>query len=235
MKKYILSSIAIIAVFALAITVLINSEELFLAVIGNNIDNRKTVIVDAGHGGFDGGAVAGDGTPEKDINLTIAKNLKGFLELFGFNVIMTRESDISTESDNGKKNKKTSDLYNRLQLMNDNKDAIFVSIHLNKFTSSNVNGAQTFYSPKVNESEMLAKNIHNDIVSMLQPQNTREIKKGTKSIYLLNNATCPAVIVECGFLSNGEDLKKLKDKNYQSMMAFCIFCGIMDYHQGLGM
>lgn len=235
MKRYVLSVVAFIILSAVILVCVYNSEELLRVVSGNSIDDRKTVIVDAGHGGFDGGAVSSDGTPEKDINLSIAKNLKGFLELFGFRVIMTRESDISTESENGKKNKKTSDLYNRLQLMNENKDGIFVSIHLNKFTSSNVNGAQTFYSPKISESEMLATTIHNSIISKLQPQNSRDIKKGTKSIYLLNNATCPAVLVECGFLSNNEDLKKLKDEKYQSMMAFCIFCGIMDYHQGLGM
>ena len=91
----------------------------------NNVLNRQTVIIDAGHGGFDGGAVAGDGTPEKDINLSIAKNLKGFLELFGFNVIMTRESDVSTESNKEIKNKKLSDLQNRLKLMSENSDAIF--------------------------------------------------------------------------------------------------------------
>lgn len=235
MKKVFICFIALIIVVAVSMSVLVDSGILFKGVFGNKIDNKKTIIVDAGHGGFDGGAVAGDGTPEKDINLSIAKNLKGFLELFGFNVIMTRESDVSTESNKEIKNKKLSDLQNRLKLMSENSDAIFVSIHLNKFTTSNVNGAQTFYSQKTEKSEMLAKNIHNNIIEKLQPNNEREIKKGTKNIYLLKNAECPAVIVECGFLSNNEDLKKLKDKNYQSMMAFCIFCGIMDYHQGLGM
>lgn len=193
----------------------------------------KTIIIDAGHGGFDGGAVAEDGTPEKDINLQIAKNLRDFLEFYNYDVIMTRESDVSTESDNGKSNKKTSDLYNRLQLMQKYDNAIFVSIHLNKFTSTNVSGAQTFYSQNVPKSEQLAQSVHSMIIGMLQPENEREIKKGNNNIYLLKNATCPAIIVECGFLSNKAELEKLKDENYQRMMAFCIFCGIINYSNGI--
>ena len=186
-------------------------------------------MANSAHGGFDGGAVASDGTPEKDINLEISKTLKSFLEHFGFEVIMTRESDISTESGDTK-NKKSSDLYNRLALMKKYDDAIYVSVHLNKFTSSSVCGAQTFYSQNAEGSEVLAQSIHSNIINMLQPENTREIKKGTKSIFLLKNATCPTVIVECGFLSNSAELQKLKDENYQRKMAFCIFCGIIDYH-----
>ncbi len=193
----------------------------------------KTVIIDAGHGGFDGGAVAEDGTPEKDINLQIAKSLRDFLELYNFNVVMTRESDVSTASDDAKGNKKTSDLYNRLKLMGEYENAIFVSIHLNKFTSTAVSGAQTFYSQKTENSERLALSVHSSIINMLQPENERQIKKGTSSIYLLKNALCPAIIVECGFLSNKAELQKLKDENYQRMMAFCIFCGIMDYSNGM--
>jgi N-acetylmuramoyl-L-alanine amidase len=217
---------------SLTIVYVISKEPEWVAT-STGIDLGKTIIIDAGHGGYDGGAVAEDGTPEKDINLCIAKDLKAFLELFDYNVVMTRDSDKSTESDNGKNSWKTSDLFNRLQLMSRYNDAIFVSIHLNKFTSTNVSGAQTFYSQKSENSEQLANSIHSKIISMLQPDNTREVKKGTNSIYLLRNATCPAVIVECGFISNREELEKLKTEKYQRMMAFCIFCGIMDYNNTL--
>ena len=228
----------IISVFLFCVAVCLTfgyvfSKEPEWVAASTRIDCGRTIIIDAGHGGYDGGAVAEDGTPEKDINLCIAKDLKAFLELFNYNVVMTRESDKSTESDNGKNSWKTSDLYNRLQLMNKYDNAIYVSIHLNKFTSTNVSGAQTFYSQKSENSEQLALSIHGKIISMLQPENTREIKKGTNSIYLLRNATCPAVIVECGFLSNREELEKLKTEKYQRMMAFCIFCGIMDYNNAL--
>ena len=187
-------------------------------------------MANSAHGGFDSGAQAGDGTHEKDINLKISKNLKCFLEYFGFNVIMTRETDVSIESDNGKKSKKSSDLYNRLNTMKDNPNAIFVSIHMNKFTSSSANGAQVFYAPNVPMSDLLADSIQTTIKELLQPQNERVIKKGSKSIYILNNATVPAIIVECGFMSNVQELSLLKDEKYQKKMAFSVLCGIINYY-----
>ena len=232
MKKHLIGALSIIVAALISFSVLMSVREIINHAGNKNIDMRRTVIIDAGHGGFDGGAVAEDGTPEKDINLQIAKNLRDFLELFNFHVVMTRSEDVSTETSENK-NKKVSDLKNRLALMSRYDDAIFVSVHLNKFTSTSVSGAQTFYSQNAEGSEMLAQTIHGKIISMLQPENTREIKKGTKNIFLLHNATCPAVIVECGFLSNKSELQKLKDEKYQTMMAFCIFCGIMDYNNGL--
>lgn len=219
-----------IVFITLALTVTITYEAITKTVINSKIQNKKTIIIDAGHGGFDSGAQVADGTHEKDINLKISKNLKDFLEYFNFNVIMTRETDISVESDNGKKSKKSSDLYNRLNTMKENPDAIFVSIHMNKFTSSNAVGAQVFYAPKVPMSDLLADSIQSTIKQLLQPQNERVIKKGTKSIYILNNATIPATIVECGFMSNQKELSLLKDENYQKKMAFSILCGIISYH-----
>ncbi len=233
MKKHLIGAVAIIVAAFFSFSVLMSAREIINQASNNHIDMRKTVIIDAGHGGFDGGAVAEDGTPEKDINLQIAKNLRDFLELFNFHVVMTRTEDISTETSENPNNKKVSDLRNRLALMSKYDDAIFVSVHLNKFTSTSVSGAQTFYSQNADGSEKLAQSIHGKIISMLQPENIREIKKGTKSIFLLRNATCPAVIVECGFLSNKSELEKLKDEKYQRMMAFCIFCGIIDYNNGL--
>lgn len=219
-----------IVFITLALTVTITYEAITKTVINSKIQNKKTIIIDAGHGGFDSGAQVADGTHEKDINLKISKNLKDFLEYFNFNVIMTRETDISVESDNDKKSKKSSDLYNRLNTMKENPDAIFVSIHMNKFTSSNAVGAQVFYAPKVPMSDLLADSIQSTIKRLLQPQNERVIKKGTKSIYILNNATIPATIVECGFMSNQKELSLLKDENYQKKMAFSILCGIISYH-----
>ncbi len=232
MKKYLFAAIAAIVAAVISFSVIINISEVIQRASTPKIDTRRSVIIDAGHGGFDGGAVAEDGTPEKDINLQIAKDLRDFLELFNFHVVMTRTEDVSTATDGEKENKKTSDLYNRLLLMREYDDAFFVSIHLNKFTSTNVSGAQTFYSQNADGSEQLAQSIHGKIINMLQPENEREIKRGTKNIYILRNATCPTVIVECGFLSNKAELEKLKDENYQTMMAFCIFCGIMEYNNG---
>lgn len=195
------------------------------------VKSAQTIILDAGHGGFDGGAVASDGTVEKDINLEIALILADFLRSGGYEVILTRETDVSTDDVETDKiaTRKKSDLKNRLELMNDYPQAIFVSIHLNKFTTSSASGAQIFYSGKSENSKKLGDEIQKQIVSLLQPYNTRVSKQATSSTYILYNATLPAVLVECGFLSNKAELEKLKDKDYQVQMAFSIFCGIAEY------
>lgn len=192
------------------------------------------VLANSAHGGFDGGASASDGTVEKDINLQISQKLCALLRFNGYNVIMTRESDTGTEDDESAAiaKRKKSDLSNRLQIMNDNPDAIFVSIHLNKFTTSAANGAQVFYTKNYDEAYKLANAVQTNITTLIQPQNTRVVKQGTDSTYLLKNATVPAVIVECGFLSNKAELEKLKSDDYQSQMAFAICGGIINFLEG---
>jgi N-acetylmuramoyl-L-alanine amidase len=194
-------------------------------------DITKTIIIDAGHGGFDGGASAADGTVEKDINLQIALKTAYILRLNGFEVIMTRDSDTGTEDDESEAiaKRKKSDLSNRLQMMKDYPDAIYVSIHLNKFTTSAANGAQVFYTKNYKEARNLAQSVQQSIVTLIQPENTRVVKQGTDSTYLLKNAAVPTIIVECGFLSNKAELEKLKNDDYQSQMALAIVGGIMDY------
>lgn len=194
------------------------------------ISNRPAVILDAGHGGFDGGAVAGDGTVEKDINLAICKKTQEMLKFNGIDVIMTRNTDTGTEDIDGSiAKRKKSDMQNRLKLMRENPEAVFVSVHLNKFTTSAARGAQVFYTPNFEAARELGEDIQSSIVALLQPDNTRVIKKGNSSTYLLKNATVPAVIVECGFLSNSIDLANLKKEEYQSQMAFCIVKGVTEY------
>lgn len=198
-----------------------------------NIQNyqKYIVLVNAGHGGFDGGAAASDGTVEKNINLQISQKTAEILKFSGYNVIMTRNSDTGTEDDESVAiaKRKKSDLANRLQIMKDNTDAIFVSIHLNKFTTSAANGAQVFYTKNFTEAQSLANAVQSSIISLIQPQNTRVVKQGTDSTYLLKNAVVPAIIVECGFLSNKTELEKLKTDAYQSQMAFAIAGGICDF------
>lgn len=198
-------------------------------------EEQKVIIIDAGHGGFDGGAVASDGTVEKDINLNIALMLRRLLKQNGFCVIMTRETDVSTEDTESViiSSKKRSDLKNRLQLMEDYPDAVFVSIHLNKFTTSSAFGSQVFYSDN-DDARLLGECIQRSIVGLVQHDNMRVNKKATSSTYLLYNATVPAVLVECGFLSNKAELEKLKKRDYQDQMAFSIYCGIMEYFEENG-
>lgn len=196
-----------------------------------SLSNYPVIIIDAGHGGFDGGAVASDGTPEKDINLSIAQNLRDFLLPLGLDIVMVRDTDTGTEDPTADtiRQKKNSDLKNRLKLMNKYSNAIFISIHLNKFPQSEPNGAQVFYTPNVAEAKFLAEEIQANIQKQLQPNNTRVIKQATSDTYLLDNAKVPAVIVECGFLSNPGDLNRLKNEEYQAKMAFTIACGLLNF------
>ena len=108
-------------------------------------------------------------------------------------------------------------------------DSLFVSIHLNKFTTSAASGSQVFYSGNTEQSKQLGEYIQSSIIKLLQPANTRVNKKATSSTYILYNATVPAVLVECGFLSNGAELENLKNEEYQQKMAFCIYCGIKEF------
>lgn len=224
-----------LVVMVCAVSVYFYTTENFYLVMGNKIERQRTVIIDAGHGGFDGGAVANDGTVEKDINLNISLTLAKLLKQNGFRVIMTREADVSTEDTESMQiaSKKKSDLKNRLNLMRDNPDAVFVSIHLNKFTTSSAVGSQVFYS-KNEQARILGEDIQNSIISLIQPENTRVNKQATSSTYLLHNATIPAVLVECGFLSNKQELEKLKQPSYQNKMAFSIYCGIAEYFKENG-
>lgn len=190
------------------------------------------VIIDAGHGGVDGGAVAFDNTLEKDINLEIALILNHMLKMSGAETIMIRDTDVSIHSPSAKtiRAKKTSDLHNRLKIMQDNPDYIFVSIHQNTFSDSFYKGAQVFYSPSSSESVDLAKCLQNSFSLYLQKDNERTIKKCTSDVFLIYNSKTTSVLCECGFMSNAEELKNLKNKEYQKQIAFCIFSGILDYY-----
>ncbi|MBQ6884868.1 MAG: N-acetylmuramoyl-L-alanine amidase [Clostridia bacterium] len=194
---------------------------------------ENIVLANASHGGFDGGASAADGTVEKDINLFIAQKLCSILRFNGYNVIMTRDTDTGTEDDESASiaKRKKSDLSNRLQIMKQHPEAIFVSVHLNKFTTSAANGAQVFYTKNYKQAYDLANSIQSSIKMLIQPENTRVVKQGTSSTYLLKNASVPAIIVECGFLSNKQELEKLKNDDYQSQIAFAIVVGIMDFYE----
>lgn len=192
-------------------------------------ENLPTIIIDAGHGGDDGGATA-NGIVEKNINLTISKILSDIFTSNGYNVIMTRTDDKSINTDGTTlREKKVSDMKNRLEIYNSDENNIVISIHQNKFEQEKYNGTQIFYSTNNENSKVLAESIRNSVVNLLQPENTRECKKATKEIYLLYNAKIPAVIVECGFISNYSEAEKLKTESYQKQLAFSIYLGVLDY------
>lgn len=197
-----------------------------------NATPTPTIVIDAGHGGEDGGAVAADNTNEKDINLSIANKIVTLCQISGFNVVSTRTTDtaIYDQGITGIKNQKISDMKNRLAIFNSSSDNIVISIHQNKFTESKYYGTQVFYSKNNPDSEILAECVRSNVIDFIQPENNRETKPATKSIYLLWNTSNPAIIVECGFLSNNEELEKLKSDEYQNLIAFTIYSGLLDYY-----
>ncbi len=195
-------------------------------------EKRNPVIVlDPGHGGEDGGATGKNSALEKDINLAIALQLEKLLKSSGMRVVMTRTADASICDDHldTVRERKVSDLHNRLKIIEEQGDCIFISIHQNHFTESRYSGAQIFYSKNTDGSKILAENIKSRIVELIQPENRRETKPATSSIYLLWNTKVTAVLVECGFLSNDSEAAKLNDKTYQQQMAFCVYSGLLDY------
>ncbi len=228
--------IILIFVFLFVVSILayVTSKKNFSALesISDNVYELPTVIIDAGHGGIDGGASSSDGTMEKGINLSISLKLNDILNSVGIKTIMTRTEDISIHDDEAKtvRQKKVSDIHNRLKIIEKNDDAIFVSIHLNHFSIPKYYGTQVFYSKNNVLSEALASNIQTSVVELIQPENTRQIKKSGTSIFLLYHAQIPATLVECGFLSNYAECQKLKDDKYQSQMAFSIMHGILEYY-----
>lgn len=189
------------------------------------------IIIDPGHGGEDGGTVSSSGIVEKDINLNISKKLKNIFDLNGFKTLMTRSDDLLIYDDglSAIRDKKVSDIHNRMKILNDNPNSIFISVHQNHYEISKYNGAQVFYSKNNEQSEKIAQCIQDSIVKYLQNQNTRQIKPAGTQIYLLYNAVSPAVMVECGFLSNPGEAEKLNDSDYQTKMAFAIFDGTVNY------
>lgn len=197
-----------------------------------NVNSIPTIIIDAGHGGDDSGAIGVDNILEKNINLAISKYLKELIEFSGFEVVMIRDEDISIHNADATTTKeiKISDMKNRLKIYNSSKNNIIISIHQNKFTESKYYGAQMFYSKNNSKSKELAECIKNAFVGFLQPENTRELKEASNSIYLLSNTENPAIIVECGFLSNENEAHLLNTEEYQLKVAYAIYCGFLEYY-----
>ncbi|MEG1869605.1 MAG: N-acetylmuramoyl-L-alanine amidase, partial [Oscillospiraceae bacterium] len=200
---------------------------------GRHVPFQPSIIIDAGHGGFDGGAVGRDGTVEKNINLAIARKLRDLCELNGISTIMVRDDDHDVADHNLKsiRSKKVSDIHNRLALTVQNPDAIFISIHQNQFPQNKYWGAQVFYGPKNECSQLLAQSIQHNFRVRLTPDNQREIKIAEKNLYILYNTKSPAVLVECGFLSHAQECAMLQDDEYQQQVAFVILCSLLEFEK----
>ncbi len=233
LKAYICYSSAILCIFLFgALLYTAFNEDNVEVQTAASYEELPVVIIDAGHGGEDSGAVD-NGLLEKDINLDIALKLRDFLTSAGYTVVMTRETDVSIYDSSAStvREKKVSDLHNRLSIINSSDNNILISIHQNKFEQSQYYGAQIFYSGNNSESAVLAESIRLSVTGLLQPDNNRELKEADDTIYILDNATVPAVIVECGFLSNYDEAMKLADDEYRTQTAFAIFCGFLEYQK----
>lgn len=185
---------------------------------------RRLMVIDAGHGGVDGGAVSIDGTRESDINLAIALRLEQLAAFCGVETVMTRVTDSSSLQMLSYSEHR--DLANRAEIANNAGDAVLISIHQNFFSTTQPKGAQVLYSS--NElSRRLAEQLQHNLVSCLDPENRRLAVPAPDRLYLTSNVNCPAILVECGFMSNFSDIEKLKDKDYQSALALVLMASYL--------
>jgi len=195
----------------------------------NEIAEDFVIVIDAGHGGEDGGAVSDSGIVEKDINLDIALKLHNLIKLSDFNSVLIRDSDRLMYESGQENHKKTSDISNRIKTAKSFENSIFVSIHQNKFPIKKYSGLQVYYSKNNNESEALGKTIQSNVKNLLQNENNRQVKKADKNIRILDSINSPAVLVECGFLSNDREAELLNSEEYRNKIAYLIYCSIIQY------
>jgi len=185
------------------------------------------VVIDAGHGADDGGKVGINGALEKDINLSIALRVKALLEVQGIDVVMTREDDAGLYPRTGEQ-RKLRDMQKRVELINNARAALTVSIHQNSYTDERVSGAQTFYMTGSEDGKRAARILQEQMITTLQPERER-VEKENGSYYLLKHVDGPIVIAECGFLSNTKEAELLCNEEYQEKIAWAIHLGIIRY------
>lgn len=200
------------------------SKKLEKYVNSDKVEKKEyTVVLDAGHGSSDSGKVGINGVLEKDINLSISKKTKKYLEKKGIRVVMTRNKDESlAEGENG--NRKVQDMKARVKRINDKKPDLAVSIHQNSYHEESIHGAQVFYYEHSESGEKDARILQEALLAV-DPDNTRQVKANT-TYYLLKRTEVPILIVECGFLSNQEEAEKLASEDYQKEIAKAIANGI---------
>ena len=189
---------------------------------------KAVIVLDAGHGGWDPGKTGTDGANEKELNLAVVGKLAEYLEQGGAEVILTRESDDALGEG------KRTDMAERRRIANESGADILVSIHQNAFPSAKVRGAQVFYHNSSGEGKVLAECVQESLRHRVDGSNNRQAKEN-KDYYILRTTEIPAVIVECGFLSNAEEEKLLNDATYQEKLAWAIYCGILDYFEKIDM
>ena len=221
MKRGLCLAAALLAVWGLLTFALGRLDGLMApAVRPVSVTRAAPLILDAGHGGEDGGAVSVTGVPESRVNLEIVQKLRGTLALYGVDPVVLREEDVSLHDPEAStlREKKRSDLKNRVRAVEAVEGGALLSIHQNSYPGSQYRGAQVFYAPTGGSRE-LAELLQTALREELQPDNGRKAKPIPESVYLMNHVSCPAVLVECGFLTNPEEEALLRDGGYQRQLA----------------
>ena len=191
--------------------------------------NAPVIILDAGHGGEDGGATGVNGVLEKELNLSLSQKLGALLQMAGYTVIQTRTQDrLLCAEDTPRGHRKQGDLAGRLAIASEYPDGVFISLHMNTFPNDSCRGTQVWYTQNDAESIDLANAVQSRIKETLQPNNNRKVKAATSSIYLLRHATTRAILIECGFLSTPTECELLSSEAYQKALALSIFSAICD-------
>lgn len=221
-------------IFALIILVILFGISTLFKNQGVSVNSTKNqtsnvVVIDPGHGGIDGGCIGDGNILEKDLNLKVAKKLEKIFSDNGYKVIMTRSEDILLSDDEDAKirTQKTQDLKKRAEIANESGGAIFISVHMNEYTSPEISGAQVFYNKNDETGEKYAKSVMSAL-KKVDAKNKRVSKEIPNKNLVFNKLTIPGILVECGFLSNPEECKKLQDELYQSDIANAIYNGIVN-------
>lgn len=193
-----------------------DSEALALALLG------KVIVIDAGHGGFDPGAIGAGGVLEKDVNLAISRRVAGLLRQVGAQVVETRTEDIALAAG------KSDDIHRRVEIAEEVGADLFITVQANSIADSRWRGAQVFYARGSEVGEGLSKAIQDSLAAVLK--NTDRVAKSIDNIYVVNRLSIPSIVVETGFLSNPDEEALLADSDYQQLTAYAIFLGIIAYY-----
>ena len=210
------------------LTVKLGNQAMTVMVENKPVERKYCIVIDPGHGGEDGGAVSISNFPESGYNLDIAMRLQSLMQLLGYDTKMIRTNDISVYTE-GKTlaQKKISDLKERVRIVAETKGAVLLSIHQNHFPDPIYQGAQVFYADST-ASELLAKQIQSLLVTSVNPGSRRQIKKSS-GVYLMEHVKCPAVLIECGFLSNPQEESRLRDPIYQKKLSVVIASAVSQF------
>lgn len=205
--------VALLAATAVFVKIFVSNGGL-KPVISQN--SRSTLVLDAGHGGIDGGAISDSGLKESDINLQIALKTEALVRFLGIDTVMTRETD--TDNSDNKAYSEHDNLVQRVKLANSTENAVLISIHQNKFPSAVVSGAEVMYSDN-DDSKALGLITQDNLVTLLDSSNRRVARPAPKELLLTSSVECPTILVECGFMSNPQEVQKLASNDYQLKLA----------------